>query len=192
LHPSHLARGRPQGSARLAPRDINEIVNGALALFQGRLDGINVKSDLAAQLPVVQVDEELLRRVLANLIDNAAEAMEDSKLRRLTVATRLREEGDAVEIEIADTGHGISPEDKERLFLPHFSTKERGTGLGLAIASRIVSEHKGSLRVEDNEPVGSRFIIRFPAAESTAVPASSSTSPGAAPLDDLANDEASD
>ena len=179
-------------SARLAPRDINEIVNGALALFQGRLDGINVKSDLAAQLPVVQVDEELLRRVLANLIDNAAEAMEDSKLRRLTVATRLREEGDAVEIEIADTGHGISPEDKERLFLPHFSTKERGTGLGLAIASRIVSEHKGSLRVEDNEPVGSRFIIRFPAAESTAVPASSSTSPAAAPLDDLANDEASD
>jgi two-component system, NtrC family, nitrogen regulation sensor histidine kinase NtrY len=158
-------------SARLAPSDINQIVGGALARFQGRLDGIQLSTELAAHLPAVKVDEELLRRVLTNLIDNAAEAMEDSTLRRLSVVTRAREEGDAVEIEIADTGHGISPEDKERLFLPHFSTKERGTGLGLAIASRIVSEHNGSLRVEDNEPVGSRFIIRFPAIEPTAVSA---------------------
>ena len=158
-------------SARLAPSDINQIVTGALALFQGRLDGIQLSTELAPNLPAVKVDEELLRRVLTNLIDNAAEAMEDSKLRRLSVVTRLREEGDAVEIEIADTGHGISPEDKERLFLPHFSTKERGTGLGLAIASRIVAEHNGSLRIEDNEPVGSKFIIRFPAMEPAAVSA---------------------
>jgi two-component system, NtrC family, nitrogen regulation sensor histidine kinase NtrY len=178
-------------SARLAPSDINEIVRGALALFQERLDGIRVKTELTAHLPAVQVDEELLRRVLANLIDNAAEAMEESKLRCLTVTTRVREEGDAVEIEIADTGHGISPQDKERLFLPHFSTKERGTGLGLAIASRIVSEHKGSLRVEDNEPVGSRFIIRFPAADPAAVPASSGPS-AAASIEELADDGTSD
>jgi two-component system, NtrC family, nitrogen regulation sensor histidine kinase NtrY len=161
-------------SARLAPADINQIVTRALAHFQGRLDGIQLSTELAANLPAVKVDEELLRRVLTNLIDNAAEAMEDSTLRRLSVLTRAREEGDAVEIEIADTGHGISPEDKERLFLPHFSTKERGTGLGLAIASRIVSEHNGSLRVEDNEPVGSRFIIRFPAIEPAAVSANGS------------------
>ncbi len=149
------------------PSDINSIVSGALALFQGRLDGVTLHTDLAPTLPAVKLDEELLRRVMVNLIDNAAEAMEDSKLRRLAVITRLREEGDAVEVEVSDTGHGISPSDKERLFLPHFSTKERGTGLGLAIASRIISEHNGSLRVEDNEPVGSRFIIRFPAAESS-------------------------
>src|SRR6202035_306546 len=106
-----------------------------------------------------------LRRVVANLIDNAAEAMEGSTVRRLRVATRAEGDGDAVAIEISDSGHGISPEDKERLFLPHFSTKERGTGLGLAIASRIVAEHNGTIRVEDNLPTGVRFLIRFPAAE---------------------------
>ncbi|MGA8074287.1 MAG: ATP-binding protein, partial [Candidatus Acidiferrales bacterium] len=179
-------------SARLAPSDINQIVKGALALFQGRLDGIQVSTNLAAQLPAVRVDEELLRRVLANLIDNAAEAMEDSKLRRLSVVTRLREEGDAVEIEVSDTGHGISPEDKERLFLPHFSTKDRGTGLGLAIASRIVSEHNGSLRVEDNEPVGSRFIIRFPAVETAAVSAGTSPAAKDSAIDELTGEGASD
>jgi two-component system, NtrC family, nitrogen regulation sensor histidine kinase NtrY len=179
-------------SARLTPSDINQIVKGALALFQGRLDGVQVSTNLADQLPAVRVDEELLRRVLANLIDNAAEAMEDSKLRRLAVVTRLREEGDAVEIEISDTGHGISPEDKERLFLPHFSTKDRGTGLGLAIASRIVSEHNGSLRVEDNEPVGSRFIIRFPAIETAAVSASASPAAKDSPVDELTSEGTSD
>jgi two-component system, NtrC family, nitrogen regulation sensor histidine kinase NtrY len=179
-------------SARLAPSDINQIVKGALALFQGRLDGVQVSTNLAEQLPAVRVDEELLRRVLANLIDNAAEAMEDSKLRRLSVVTRLCEEGDAVEIEVSDTGHGISPEDKERLFLPHFSTKDRGTGLGLAIASRIVAEHNGSLRVEDNEPVGSRFIIRFPAVETATVSASTSPAEKDSPIDELTSEGASD
>jgi two-component system, NtrC family, nitrogen regulation sensor histidine kinase NtrY len=179
-------------SARLAPSDINQIVGGALAHFQGRLDGIQLSTELAPHLPAVRVDEELLRRVLTNLIDNAAEAMEDSTLRRLSVATRLREEGDAVEIEISDTGHGISPEDKERLFLPHFSTKERGTGLGLAIASRIISEHNGSLRVEDNEPVGSRFIIRFPAIETAAVSASGGPSTKASSSEEFTGDGTSD
>jgi two-component system nitrogen regulation sensor histidine kinase NtrY len=99
------------------------------------------------------------------LIDNAAEAMEGSAIRELTVATRAESDDDAVVIEICDSGHGISPQDKERLFLPHFSTKDRGTGLGLAIASRIVAEHNGSIRVEDNLPTGSKFLIRFPAVE---------------------------
>jgi two-component system, NtrC family, nitrogen regulation sensor histidine kinase NtrY len=113
----------------------------------------------------VKADPELMRRVVANLIDNAAEAMESSAIRQLRVATRAESEGDAVVVEISDSGHGISPQDKERLFLPHFSTKERGTGLGLAIASRIVAEHNGTIRVEDNLPVGTKFLIRFPAAE---------------------------
>ena len=152
-------------AARLAPADINSIVSSALELFHGRLEGITLQTDLAASLPAVKADPELLRRVLANLIDNAAEAMEGATLRRLRVATRAESEGDAVEIEISDSGHGISAEDKERLFLPHFSTKERGTGLGLAIASRIVAEHNGTIRVEDNLPVGTRFLIRFPAVE---------------------------
>ena len=72
---------------------------------------------------------------------------------------------DMIELAVSDSGPGISPEDKEKLFLPYFSTKNRGTGLGLAIVSRIVSEHGGTIRVEDNRPSGSRFLIETPAAE---------------------------
>lgn len=165
-------------SARLAPADLNAIVSGALELFQGRLEGITVRTSLAPSLPPVKADPELLRRVLANLIDNAAEAMEGSPMRQLTVTTRSESEDDAVVIEIADSGYGISPEDKERLFLPHFSTKARGTGLGLAIASRIIAEHNGSIRAENNAVAGTKFVIRFPAAE---VPAAPATPPATAP-----------
>jgi PAS domain S-box-containing protein len=152
-------------AARLGPASVNSIVEGALELFRDRLDGIVLRAELADGLPPVKADSELLRQVVANLIDNAAEAMEGSPIRRLRVVTRAESDGDAVEIEISDSGHGISPADKGKLFLPHFSTKDRGTGLGLAIASRIVAEHNGTIRVEDNVPVGARFVIRFPAAE---------------------------
>jgi two-component system, NtrC family, nitrogen regulation sensor histidine kinase NtrY len=152
-------------AARLGPASLNSIVEGALELFRDRLDGIVLRAELADGLPPVKADSELLRQVVANLIDNAAEAMEGSPIRRLRVVTRAESDGDAVEIEISDSGHGISPADKGKLFLPHFSTKDRGTGLGLAIASRIVAEHNGTIRVEDNVPVGARFVIRFPAAE---------------------------
>jgi len=163
-------------AARLAPADLNAIVEGALEMFKGRLDGISVRTNLASSLPQVKADRELLRQVIANLIDNAAEAMEGSAVKQLRVATRTESDGDAVEIEISDSGHGISPADKEKLFLPHFSTKERGTGLGLAIASRIIAEHNGSIRVEDNIPMGARFVIRFPAMEATTSPAQAGTS----------------
>jgi PAS domain S-box-containing protein len=152
-------------SARLGIANVNSIVEGALELFRDRLDGIVLRAELADALPPVKADTELIRQVVANLIDNAAEAMEGSPIRRLKVITRAESDGDAVEIEISDSGHGISPADKGKLFLPHFSTKDRGTGLGLAIASRIVAEHNGTIRVEDNVPVGARFVIRFPAAE---------------------------
>jgi PAS domain S-box-containing protein len=152
-------------AARLALADLNSIVESALELFQGRLDGIAVSTDLADSLPAVKADAELIRQVVANLIDNAAESMEGATVRRLRVSTRTESDGDAVVIEVSDSGHGISPADKEKLFLPHFSTKGRGTGLGLAIASRIIAEHNGTLRVEDNTPIGAKFLIRFPAAE---------------------------
>ncbi|HKQ86883.1 MAG TPA: ATP-binding protein [Candidatus Acidoferrales bacterium] len=152
-------------AARLAPADMNAIVKSAVQLFEGRLDGVTMRTEYERDLPAVKADEELMRRVLANLIDNAAEAMEGATVRILSVTTHVRSDGDAVEIVVADSGHGISPKDKERLFLPHFSTKERGTGLGLAIVSRIVAEHNGTIRVEDNQPTGTRFVIRFPAME---------------------------
>jgi len=74
-----------------------------------------------------------------------------------------------VEVVVADTGHGITSEVKEKLFMPYFSTKQRGTGLGLAIVSRIVEEHHGSIRVEENKPVGTKFIVELPVATETAV-----------------------
>ncbi len=158
-------------AARLAPSDLNSIVTSALELFRDRLDGVSVRLDLSPSLPTVKIDPELIRRVVANLIDNAAEAMEGSSLRRLHIVTRAESDGDAVAVEVSDTGHGISPEDKTKLFVPRFSTKDRGTGLGLAIASRIIAEHNGTIRVEDNLPMGVRFVIRFPATETTAATA---------------------
>jgi two-component system nitrogen regulation sensor histidine kinase NtrY len=109
----------------------------------------------------VQVDREQFKRVVVNLVDNAAEAMQDSLVKRLYIGTRCTE-ADAVELVIADTGCGVSREDKEKLFLPYFSTKGRGTGLGLAIVNRILADHDASIRVEDNLPAGARFIVELP------------------------------
>ena len=149
--------------------DLNAILSSAVEVFSGRLDGVNMHLELAEGLPAVKADPELLRRVLVNLIDNAAEAMEAFVRKELEISTRLGAQGETVEIIVADTGHGIAPSDKDKLFLPHFSTRERGTGLGLAIAERIISEHHGTIRVEDNLPRGSRFVIRLPLAEAPAV-----------------------
>jgi len=159
-------------TAKLSPTFTNDIVTDALAVFGGRLDGIKVRKDLAPDLPSIRADGELLRRVIVNLIDNAAESMEGSSIKELLLRTRFNGERETVEIIVADSGHGISPEDKDRLFLPHFSTKDRGTGLGLAIASRIMAEHHGSIRVEDNFPIGARFILQLPMAEVASAPAS--------------------
>jgi two-component system, NtrC family, nitrogen regulation sensor histidine kinase NtrY len=158
-------------TAKLQPTDTNTTVHEAVEVFSGRLDGIQMKTSLEQNLPAIRADGPLLRSVIVNLIDNAAEALEGAPFREITVKTHLRPESDTIEIAVSDTGNGISPEDKDKLFLPHFSTKERGTGLGLAIAARIISEHGGSLRVEDNTPVGSRFLIELPVAEMPAASA---------------------
>jgi hypothetical protein len=144
------------------PADLNEIVENALAMFDGKLDGISLHKSLAADLPKVMADAEAIRRVLANLVDNAAEALEDSLVRAIEISTALVVSRDAVEITVADTGQGVTRELKEKLFLPYFSTKKRGTGLGLAIVSRVIEEHHGSIRVEENEPTGTRFIVELP------------------------------
>jgi len=154
-------------AAKLALASVNTIVLQAVEVFSGRLDGITLKTNLAKNLPTVRADAGLVRSVVVNLIDNAAEALESSSFREITVSTKALADADAVEISVADTGHGISPEDKDKLFLPHFSTKDRGTGLGLAIGARIIAEHGGSIHVEDNFPVGSRFVIELPVAELT-------------------------
>jgi two-component system nitrogen regulation sensor histidine kinase NtrY len=98
--------------------------------------------------------------VIVNLIDNAVEAMNDAPTRKLLIATSYAS-AETIELSVSDTGCGISAADKERLFLPYFSTKDRGTGLGLAIVSHIVTEHRGRVRVEDNRPTGATFIVEL-------------------------------
>jgi nitrogen fixation/metabolism regulation signal transduction histidine kinase len=159
-------------ASRPQPASVNALVNSALVMFDGRLEGIRVRTELAPDLPSVMADPEAIKRAVANLVDNAAEAMHDAILKEITISTSLVASRDAVELIVSDTGQGISREVKERLFLPYFSTKQRGTGLGLAIVSRIIEDHRGSIRVEENKPVGSRFVIELPvAAETVAAPA---------------------
>ncbi|HEY6270633.1 MAG TPA: ATP-binding protein [Terriglobales bacterium] len=155
-------------AAQPRPSDINEIVEGALAMFDGRLDGIRVEKQLDPALPPALADPQAIKRALANLIDNAAEATQQSLVREIHLATSLLESKETVEITVADTGQGITREVKEKLFLPYFSTKKRGTGLGLAIVRRIVEEHHGSVRVEENHPEGARFIVELPLAAAVA------------------------
>lgn len=162
---SSLARF-PEAQPR--PADVNEIVETTLAMFNGRLEGIQVEKQLEPNLPLAMADPEAIKRALANLIDNAAEAMQRTFVREIHIATSLLDSGDGVEIVIADTGHGINREMKEKLFLPYFSTKKRGTGLGLAIVRRIIEDHHGSIRVEENKPIGAKFIVELPLASEMA------------------------
>jgi PAS domain S-box-containing protein len=145
--------------------NINLVVEEALVMFAGRLDGITVQRSLEPGLPPVLADPVAIRRALANLIDNAAEAMQGSLLCLLGIGTSLSEDGTSVEVEVSDTGHGLTDEIRERLFLPFYSTKHRGTGLGLSIAAKIVQEHGGTLRAESNSPKGARFLLRLPLME---------------------------
>jgi two-component system nitrogen regulation sensor histidine kinase NtrY len=158
-------------TAQPQPANINSIVESALAMFNGRLDSIRVQTSLAPNLPHVMADPEAMKRALANLVDNAAEAMEGSLLREIQISTALVASRDAIEVAVSDTGHGVTQELKERLFLPYFSTKKRGTGLGLAIVNRIIEDHRGSIRVEENRPVGTKFVVELPvASENIATP----------------------
>lgn len=153
-------------NAKPEPASLNDVIINALKLYDERLDDIRLETRLADELPTVMLDPEQVKRVLVNLIDNAAEAlMQTSGDRRITVSTHELPERFAVELTIADTGPGISLADRERIFDPYFSTRKRGTGLGLAIVSRIVAEHQGRIRVQENQPRGARFIIELPASK---------------------------
>ena len=141
---------------------LNEIAETALLLFHGRLEGIRIETSFSPALPPVLADPEALKRALANLIDNAAEAMNGSFHRVLRIETTLSERTGMAELLVADTGPGLSPEVRERLFLPYFSTKQRGTGLGLAIAAKIVQDHHGTIRAEQRGASGACFVIELP------------------------------
>src|SRR3954452_22272519 len=147
---------------------MNHVIDEALGLFAGRLDGITLKRDLEPGLPPVMADPDAIRRALANLIDNAAEGVQGSLLRVLAIGSTLSDDGTYAEGGVSDTGHGLTDEIRERLFLPFYSTKHRGTGLVLSIAAKIAQEHGGTIRAESNSPKGARFILRVPRREPVA------------------------
>jgi nitrogen fixation/metabolism regulation signal transduction histidine kinase len=151
-------------SSQPQPANINAIVESALAMFNGRLDAIHMRKSFCSDLPPVMADPDAVKRAIANLVDNAAEALQETAVKEIEISTALLASNEAVEVTVADSGPGVTQEVKERLFLPYFSTKKRGTGLGLAIVSRIIEDHQGTIRVEENKPTGARFIIELPVA----------------------------
>ena len=144
--------------------DINEVVQDAASVFRGRLGQTRLRLELEPVAAIARLDKDALKRAVVNLVDNAAEALRNSLVREIVVSTRLRPEDGLVELAVSDSGPGIAPQDRARLFLPQFSTKDRGTGLGLPIVRSVVQEHRGTIRVEDNQPAGTRFVIELPAA----------------------------
>ncbi|HEY3040738.1 MAG TPA: ATP-binding protein [Pyrinomonadaceae bacterium] len=150
--------------ARLEVAHLNEVVRHAIALYDGRLDGVKMETSLDANLPAAMLDTEQLRRVFVNLIDNASNALAgvDTE-KQITITTSFDPVRSLLVAEVSDTGHGIRPADFKRLFQPYFSTRGTGTGLGLAIVQRIVLEHGGRIRAEANYPRGARFVIEMPA-----------------------------
>jgi two-component system nitrogen regulation sensor histidine kinase NtrY len=146
---------------RAVPSDLNALVTDVLGLYRGIFPNVELRPRLAEELPRVSADPEQLRRVLINLIDNAVEAMEQRGV--IEIETQHARADSLVRITVADNGPGIPPTERDKLFMPYYSTKKRGSGLGLAIVRRIVAEHGGSIDVTDNIPRGTRFAIELPA-----------------------------
>jgi two-component system nitrogen regulation sensor histidine kinase NtrY len=148
-------------AANLQPFALDDVVEQALSLYDGMYPGLAVERRLAPDLPRLRLDPDQMKRVIINLVDNAVEATGGKG--RILVATEYDRAGGRARLVVADDGRGIAPADRDRLFVPHFSTKKRGSGLGLAIVSRIVQEHLGTIRAEDNPPRGARFVVELPA-----------------------------
>jgi len=152
----------------LAPRptDLGPLVESVVALYRESHPGLTLVTRHAEDLPPVEVDPDHIKRAVLNLVDNAVEAVGGAG--GVVVETAHVPETAHARIIVTDTGPGISPEDKDKLFLPYFSTKAAGMGLGLPIVWEIVTEHGGTIRVEDNEPRGCRFIIEVPVSRTPA------------------------
>jgi two-component system nitrogen regulation sensor histidine kinase NtrY len=140
------------------PTDLHRLLDGAVALYGETHPEVTLRTAFAPDLPVLEADGDQLKRALLNLLDNAVEA----GATHVHLGTRWDRGAGRVEIVVADDGPGIAPEVRDKLFLPYFSTKTTGMGLGLPIVHQIVTDHGGHIRVEDNRPKGSRFVIDLP------------------------------
>lgn len=148
-------------NVKLESGNLNEIVQQSAALYEDRNALIDL--NLGENLPNTMIDEEQLKRVFVNLIENAIEAFDETQTdKKITFKTFYDKARDLLVAEVTDNGNGIPPSDFQKLFQPYFSTKGRGTGLGLAIVQRIISEHRGKIKAVNNSPKGAKFIVELP------------------------------
>jgi two-component system nitrogen regulation sensor histidine kinase NtrY len=147
---------------RAVPTDLHALLDDTLSLYRGLFTDVRLQWVLAPDVPKISVDPEQLRRVVINLVDNAIEATD--RAGTIELSTHHDPASRIVRIVVADDGPGIPAAERDKLFLPYYSTKHRGSGLGLAIVRRIVAEHGGSIEVRDNTPRGTRFEIELPTA----------------------------
>ena len=154
---------------RAVPTSLPALLDETLALYAGLFRAIRIEREDAPELPLVRIDPEQIKRVVINLVDNAVEAiggMEQDAAGPagglITIQTRHDAANGVARITIADNGPGIPEADREKLFMPYYSTKRRGSGLGLAIVRRIIIEHGGSIEVGENAPRGTKFTIELP------------------------------
>jgi len=158
---------------RMAPADLNAIVAETLSLYTGVLQEstLRVEPQLAPGLPLVRVDVEQMRQVIINLIDNAMEALggpsgpprPDGASPRIVIASAFDAAAPGVVLTVTDNGPGVPVADRDKLFMPYYSTKGRGSGLGLAIVQRIIAEHGGRIEVGDAAPAGTVVTVVLPA-----------------------------
>ena len=155
---------------KTVPSDLNALLTETLALYNGLVRDIALEPRFESGLPPVRVDVEQIRRVVINLVDNAVEALGGSQVTvrpdgdppRIVIETRRDAVNGVARIIVADNGPGIPAADRDKLFMPYYSTKQRGSGLGLAIVRRIIAEHGGAIDVQNNDPQGTRFVIELP------------------------------
>ena len=145
----------------LRPTDLARLLDGVIVLYRESHPALAITSAFSPDLPQIEVDPNQIKRAVLNLVDNAVEAV--GQAGEVTVETVWLPEARRARIVVADTGPGIAQEDRERLFLPYFSTKATGMGLGLPIVHQIVIDHGGTIWLEDNLPQGSRFVLELPA-----------------------------
>jgi len=153
----------------LRPTDLGRLLESVVGLYRDSHPALSIKASFSPDLPSLEVDPDQIKRAVLNLVDNAVEAV--AQTGEVTVQTVWLPQASRARIIVTDDGPGIAADDKEKLFVPYFSTKATGMGLGLPIVHQIVSDHGGTIWVEDNPPRGSRFVIELPGERVTAAAA---------------------
>jgi len=158
-------------TAEFTPCNINSLISDIIETFV-EVDSNIIFQFIADQdLPKVNLDQEQIRRMMMNLVDNAIDSLGDvvnGERPKIVARTIYAQKQNRAIIEITDNGIGIKPSDKTRIFEPYFTTKSDGTGLGLAIVSTVISDHRGTIRVYDNEPRGTKMVVELPLSQPTA------------------------